>query len=224
MIFSHVSFAIDDKEILRKMCSVYEHEQTYELYAQYDLFKGPKSSTVEESYAGYFCRNKDKVYQKIDQTEFVVTPSFCLKISNSEKIVELMKGQVYKNQEIDFEKTMKECKEITVEEKDKMYYITMVIKTSSQVPFSTVKVKVNKSNYRMAQLDMYYTDFQDFSKDPKKKDLQQPHLRVLYSKFSKKISVSESVFVYTTYFKTTNSMISPTGVIKDYELIDNRIN
>lgn len=216
--------ALDGKEILKKMTSVYHSLETYELYSKYDLFKGSKSSTVEESYQGYICKNGDKVYQKIDHTEFIITPTFCLKISNDEKIVELSRGQAYINQEIDFQKTIKECKELTVEEKDKMYYITLIIKNSSQVPFSTVKVKVNKSNYRIAQLDLFYTDMQDFSKDPKKKDLNQPHLRILYSDFSKKIEkVSNTVFNYETYFKTVNTMIVPIGLIKDYELIDNRI-
>lgn len=225
LFFSGVSvFGMDAKEILRKMGEVYEKTSVYEFHMKYELFKGEKGTTVETTYAGYFMRNKTKVYQKIDQTEFITTPDFCMKISHTEKIAELMKGETYKNQDIDFEKTIKECKEIKMEEEDTYYLITMVIKNASQVPFSKVKVKVNKSNFHLSQLDLYYSHLEDFSENPQKKDLHQPHVRVSYSKFSKKPSVTDGVFNYGMYVKTVNNMVSLTGTIKNYELIDQRIN
>lgn len=225
LFFSVASvYGMDAKEVLRKMGEVYEKTSVYEFHMKYELFKGEKGTTVETTYAGYFMRNKTKVYQKIDQTEFITTPDFCMKISHTEKIAELMKGEAYKNQDIDFEKTIKECKEIKMEEQDTYYLITMVIKTASQVPFSKVKVKVNKSNFHLAQLDLYYSHQEDFSENPQKKDLHQPYVRVLYSKFSKKPSVAESVFNYNTYVKTVNSRVLLAGTIKNYELIDQRIN
>lgn len=225
LFFSAASvYGMDAKEILKKMGQVYEKNSTYEFYMRYDLFKGEKGTKVETTYNGYFVKNKVNIYQKIDQTEFVVTPSFCVKISHSEKIVELMQGEEYKNQDIDFEKTIKECKEIKLEEKDKNYLITLILKANSQVPFSYVKVLVNKTNYHLVQLDMYYWQLEDFSKNPNKKDLQKPHVRVTYSKFSKKPAVKSTVFLFENYFKTVKNMLSPVGVIQSYELIDNRVN
>lgn len=219
----NITFAIDSKEILKKMTQVYEQTQVYELHNRYELFKGHKSDLVVESYEGYLCKDKSNAYQKIDQTEMVMTSSFCLQISHAEKKMVLMKGQAFHNNEVDFEKAIKECKEIKSEEQGKYYMITLLIKNTSQLPFSVVKVKIRKSDYHIIQLDLYYAETQDFSKNPNKTDLDKPHMRVSYTKFDKKMNVDKSRFAFETYFKTINTMIKPIGSIAQYELIDNRI-
>jgi hypothetical protein len=219
----HYSSALTVKEVLEKMNAVYANKN-YSVNVKFDLFKGTSSNVVESSYEGSFIQFNNKVYQKIDKTEFITSPEFCLRISNSESTIELMKGETYKRKDIDFMAILKECKETKIEEKENYYYITLIINNLSQVEFSKVNIKVYKSNFHLAQIDMYYSHFEDFSKNNSVKDLQQPHLRMVYSKFSSKPSISSSIFNFESYFKTEKTIIKPIGAYTNYELIDYRLN
>lgn len=209
------------KEVLQKMAAVYEKSSNYEVKQRYELFKGEKGSKVEYSYDGIFRKNKGNVYQKIDQTEFIVTNDFCLKISHSENIVELSKGDVYNNKDFDFEKTLKECKEVKLEETEKNYYLTLHLKQSSQVPYTRIELKINKSNFHLIQLDLYYWHQEDFSEDVKKKDMHTPHMRVYYLEFNRNKIPSE-IFEFTHYFEKKGHFIKLKGELEKYELIDQR--
>lgn len=219
---SFTSMAIDAKEVLNKMTEVYESLTVYEFSLRYDMFKGEKSTNVEESYEGYFVRNKNNSYQKIGTVEFISTPSFCLKISPEEEVVEMLPGQNFKNQNFDWEQTINECKDLILEELDNHYLITMNLKSSSQVPYRSVKLVVNRSNFHLEQVDMFYWQMEDFSKNPTITDFETPHLRITYSDLRKKTDVKDELFTLETYFTKTNNTISPSGSIKGYELLDYR--
>jgi len=216
--------ALEAKDVIAKMQKVYNKEAHLEYDCTYELFKGHKSNTVETSYKGFVYRNKTNVYQKIDQTEFVYASDFFLQINHEEKAVVLGLAQRTVNLDVDMNTALKECSKLEMELKDGYYSITMLIKHTSSLPFSVVKLRIDKDKYFLERLDLYYSSVQDFSEDSKTIDEAQPHLRISFKEPKLNPKTKNSYFTLSTYFKTEDKRLTPVGIITGYELIDNRIN
>ena len=210
-------------DIVKKMMAVYDKTNSYAVDMKYNLYKGVSSGVVEESYNGFLYKNKKNIYQKISETDFILTPSFCAKVVHSEKVVELLTGQESPSQELDIKTILKECSSFTSVEQENYYLITMVISHVSQIEFEKVLLKIYKKNMHLAQVDLFYSVQQNFSKNPNKPELQKPHLRILYSNFTTSPKISNSVFEYDTYFKVNKTIITLSKQFEKYEFIDSRI-
>jgi uncharacterized protein YjhX (UPF0386 family) len=219
-----MAHALDAKEVIAKMQQVYNKEAHLEYDCTYELFKGHKSNEVETSYKGHVYRNKTSIYQKIDQTEFIYANDFFLQINHSERAAVLSRAQKSVNLNVDMNTALKECSKLEMEKKEGYYTIVMWIKSGSSLPFSIVKLRVDADKFYLERLDLYYSSTQDFSTDPKVTDEQKPHMRITFKEPKLNPKTRESYFNLSTYIKTTDNRLSPTGTIEGYSFIDNRIN
>jgi len=216
--------ALDAKEIIAKMQKVYNKEAHLEYDCTYELFKGHKDATAETTYKGYVYRNKTNVYQKIDQTEFVYASDFFLQINHEEQAAVLALSQRSVNLDVDMNTALKECSNIEMKTEDDYYAITLFIKNTSSLPFSIVKLRVDKKKYYLERLDLYYSAEQDFSEDAKKVDMAQPHMRISFKEPKMNPKEKKTYFLLSTYIKTVDKKLIPTGSIEGYSFIDNRVN
>lgn len=179
---------------------------------------------VEESYKGYVYRDKSEVFQKIDETEFVYATDFFLQISNSEKMISVGRPQKLITTNVDLNVALKNCSKTQLEEKDGYYAITLIIKNSSDLPFSVVKMRIDKKKYYLERLDIYYSDLIDFSNDSNKKDEDKSHLKITFEapKFNPK---EVNYFALNRYITKSNSgILNLVDKYSTYQLIDNRLN
>lgn len=216
-------FSMEPREVIRKMQQVYKDLTSYEYTCRYELFKGHKSTEVADAYDGKFCRSKAGYYQQIGQAEFVYAESFFLKVNHSEKAVALNLPQKNVQQQADLEQALKHCSEIKLEDNDTYYTVILKISNTSLVPYSLIRVRISKSDYHLLRLDLYYTDMKDFSSVRNKPDMEQPHLRITFGELNKKPKSTNHLFSQSTYLKTVNNMLIPTGRCEGYSLIDKRI-
>jgi outer membrane lipoprotein-sorting protein len=224
LLLANSSFGMSVTELIRKMQQVYSDKSTFEYHCTYELFKGHKSDVVEESYKGYVYRDKSEVYQKIDETEFVYANAFFLQISNSEKMISLGQPQKLINTNVDLNSALKNCSKTQLEEKDGYYAVTLIIKNSSDLPFSVIKMRIDKKKYYLERLDIYYSDLTDFSDEFNKKDEEKSHLKITFDapKFNPK---QVNYFVLDKYLTRSNSgTLSLIDKYSTYQLIDNRLN
>ena len=169
-------------------------------------------------------RNKTNVYQKIDQTEFVYASDFFLQINHEEQAAVLALSQRSVNLDVDMNTALKECSNIEMKTEDDYYAITLFIKNTSSLPFSIVKLRVDKKKYYLERLDLYYSAEQDFSEDAKKVDMAQPHMRISFKEPKMNPKEKKTYFLLSTYIKTVDKKLIPTGSIEGYSFIDNRVN
>ena len=216
--------AQDSKVILQKMASVYRNNNAFQVDMKFILYKG-YFGKIDESYIGTLYQDKQKFYQKIDQTEFIVTSKFCSKISHIDKNVIIFSGEelINNNFQTEILKTIESCKKIEVTNLDKYYLLTMNFKNLVQHPYNKVTLKICKSNFHLAQLDIFYQGERDFSTKPRIIDMHLPHLRIMYSNFKEQPTISSNIFEFDTYFSSTKSTISLKGKLKTYNLTDKRV-
>ncbi len=221
---THSLFGMEVPELIHKMQQVYSDKATFEYHCTYELFKGHKSDEVVESYKGYVYRNKLEVYQKIDETEFVYAKDFFIQISNSEKLISLAQPQKLINTNVDLNLALKNCSKTQLEEKDGYYSVTLVIKNSSDLPFSVIKMRIDKKKYYLERLDIYYSDLIDFSNESNKKEEDRSHLKITFDapKFNPTKSVNN--FTLDKYItRSSSGILSLIDKYSTYQLIDNRI-
>jgi hypothetical protein len=224
LLVSFGASAMSVKELIGKMQKIYNDKSHMEYHCTYELFKDHKSTVVVESYPGFFYRDNAKVYQKIDETEFIYASDFFLQISNSEKLMGLSQPQKLINTPVDLDLALKNCSKTELEEKDGYYAITLIIKNSSDLPFSVVKMRIDKKKYFLERLDIYYSDMIDFSQEYTKKDEQRPHLKITFNE-PKLNPKQKKYFELEYYFSLSNSgIMKPLEKYSDYTLIDNRLN
>ncbi|NRA12677.1 MAG: hypothetical protein HRT57_12040 [Crocinitomicaceae bacterium] len=211
------------EELLSKVKENYTNATKIEYNTTYELYKGHKSQSVHTSYEGYLYRNGNKVYQKIDKTEMINGADFSLKISHHERNMALNMAQDVSNMEVDLNVILKDCKSKTVEDKGSFYRIKLVYSSTSSTPLSVLYFRIDKKKFTVLQIDMYYGTNQDFSTSRSATDYAQPHLKIKFKDITTNPSDKKELFMFSKYITTTDSLLSPSGNCKGYELIDNRV-
>ena len=218
------SFGITVEEVLTQVKEKYSNSKSIEYNTTYELYKGVKSQEIHTSYEGYVYRHGDNAYQKIDDTESIFGSDYFLKINSTEKAVLLDVAQSNLNMEVDLSTILDGCTEKTVTDKGTYYSIRLKFNQVSENPFSLVYLRVNKADYTLQQLDLYYAAEQNFSEVYSVQDNAKPHLKIKFSNINTNPKENIEIFEFSNYISVTNNFLAPVGDYKDYELIDNRLN
>ncbi|MEX1193181.1 MAG: hypothetical protein WED10_15485 [Brumimicrobium sp.] len=222
LIFSlSLANASDISEVMEKMRTVYK-SKTLSFNSTYSLFKGHFNNEIHSSYTGKVYKDEEGTYQRIENTEFIYGKEFTLKISHDEKAMVISNAQEVLFGNVDFEMAMKECRSKKIIEKEGEYHIIFHMNATSLVPFTTLTLKIDQSNYTLLQLDLYYSAQEDFSKKFEMRDLKQPHLQIKFSDINFNPNKKDELLQQSSYLTTTNSVLTTTGKYEGYELIDYR--
>lgn len=223
LVCSSVLFGQDAKEVLKKMQDAYNKHENLEYTCKYELFKGHQAEVPQTVYDGYMYKEKEEVYQRIDKAEMIYGKDFFLKVNNNEKAMVIEQQQTFQSMNSDLEKSLNECRSVELEEKGDYYAITMTLKSTSQIPYSVVKLKIEKKKYFLTQMDLYYTDAANFSEKEVTTDMAQPHLKISFNDTTFSPKGKSELLTMTKYLVKNNSQLELTQDYKEYELIDNRI-
>lgn len=221
-LFFSATYAEEAKEILKKMQAVYSKTENLEYNCRYELFKGHQSQDVVSGYDGYLYKNKQQVYQQIDQAILVYGSDFFVKINHNEKAVLIDKQQIFQSVDSDMEKALSECRTIEMEDKGSFYILTLTMKSISQLPYSMVKLQIAKKSYFLTQMDLFYSDQTDFSENSKVQDMSQPHLKITFSDISLSPKDHKDLLNFSKYIVKNDTLETVNEAYKNYELIDNR--
>lgn len=223
LLFYSFSFGQKVETVLGKMKEKYRELNTISYSTVYELYKGHKSNEVEDAYSGVVFKNTKGIYQKIKETEFIYGDDFSIRLDHEHNSIELGLATKVISGEVDMDLALKECYEKTMEDKGEYYSLTLKLRSTSSVPLSVLKIRIEKESYLIVQMDLYYSDNIDFSTNRSKKDLHQPHLKIKFFNHSFSNSALEKKLLFENYFKTNNNIITPVTEYKRYRFIDNRV-
>lgn len=219
--FVGLTWSQDVNSILTKVNAAYSNKNVSYL-TRYELFKGHKATKVHSFYTGEVLSYEGNIYQKIDKTEFVYTDGFSVKINSEEKVIVVSNGQTNVSRELDLDVAMKECLSSKIIDKGNYYSIEMSMKPESSIQCSVIQLRVDKVNYTLQQIDIYYSFLQDFSEIYSQQDLHQPHMKIKFTNMNVKASNKPILFSESSYFSLKNNVLVAVGNYKTYTLHDNR--
>lgn len=217
-LISSYGSAMDVQEVIRNMQKVYAQKEL-EYKCNYTLFKGHSTDEVYQSYNGYIYKSQGMLYQKINQTEQVYAKDFALEIDQDEKTISM--GNAIQLPEVNFnlDAIFNECDKKLLEVKGNYYEVKLILKATSSLPFSEIVLNINKENFQLIQMDMYYSIVQDFSEKSRQEDLQYPHLKISMSHFTASPVRQDALFLLSTYVKKAGNTDTPSEKYTGYTIL-----
>lgn len=215
-----VSFATTGKTYLELIKQNYEKLNFFEMDMQYQLFKGHNGIEVKKDYHGVYIKEDNRIYRRIENTEFINFKKTSVKINHDEKMMELSTSYPIKALDVDLENTLKYCKEIKLKTigKNRMEVI-MVLKDMHPFPFSQLSIEIDKK-YWINKITIYYaakTNFGTYFKP----DMAYPKMEVTYGKIKKSDSGLEKLEL-NSYFDKKKGQLEPGTKYLGYRIIDAR--
>lgn len=213
--------AMDAKEVLSNMQTAYAKAERLEYTSSYQLFKGHVGEDLAESYSAYVYKNNDQLYQKIGAVTTVYASAFMLQIDHEQK--ELLLNKMYKAPAVtmDLKTALSFCSETSCVLKNNVYEVILIIKPNASVPYEKMVLRIASADYKLLQMDLFYSSQQDFS-ETEQQDLHQPHLRISFSDISFSAKKKDNYFDLSTYVSASNDTLVVNNPYTGYNLQDNR--
>lgn len=210
------------EEVFQQMGKQYTVAEPLQYNSSYTLYKSAESQKTEEVYTGFFCKNAaNEVYMKIDHTEILNSKTINLKISHSEKAIQI--GDPIKNYfgEFDMQSLLDLCEIESFKDLKTYWEITLLAKNYSSLPYSKIVVQISKK-YFLQKSVFYYNTAVNFSKDYRVPKPYYPRLEVSNTGFSRK-ATPVSLFTTGSYLTLSGkNKYTAAAQLKHYEVIDER--
>jgi hypothetical protein len=208
-------------EVLKKVGVEYSSAKPLQFNTKYNLYKNKTQKTAFESYVGQFKKNeKNEIYQKIDQTEFIWNKNICLKVIHPDKIINISVSQPVELNNFDIKALKEWCDVKSFVDKKAYWELTLTTKAFSTLPYSKIVIHIGKNYFIQKQL-FYYNTAIDYSSDYKKQSLDYPVLEILYTNI-KREKVPKSFFNIYKYIQEKNKILNTTKAYNSYAIEDHR--
>lgn len=204
-------------EVLKNMQALYGGDAHYSCKCTYEQLKGQQ---VTAGYKGSVYRQGSSLQQRTDQAEYIYASDFFLEIDHQNKTAILGNARALAAAPVDVESALRECEKVEMERKGTVYIVTLTIKQASAFPFSEVRMRIDAKQYYLEEIDFFYAPVADLSMEK----TEQDHLRITFSDLKLDPKPQKALFNLTTYTRTGDSGLLPSGVIAGYTFSDNRIN
>lgn len=221
ILFGLISYSQSLDGVLDKVAQEYSKNKPLQFNTKYNLFKNSAQKKVFESYNGQFKKNeKNEVYQKIDQTEFIWNKNICLKVVYPDKLINVTVSQPLEMQNFDISSLKEWCDVKSFVDRKSYWELTLTTKAFSSLPYSKIIIHIGKNYFIQKQL-FYYNTAIDFSTDYKKQNLDYPVLEIIYSNFTRKNESSNYFNIYK-FIEEKNKVIKTTKEFQSYTIEDHR--
>jgi len=219
---STLGYAQTVNDVLQRMGKQYSTAESFQYNSNYVLYKTADSKKPEQAYKGFFYKNpQNEIYMKIDQTEILNSKSINLKISHSEKAIQIADPLKNYFGNFDIKPLLDLCKIESFKDFKVYWEITLTAKNYSNLPYSKIIIQISKK-YFLQKSIFYYNTAVNFSKDYRAPKSYLPRLEVTNTNFNRK-AVNPSLFTTKYYFTASGqNKYVPAERLKNYEIIDLR--
>lgn len=218
---STFSYSQSVDEVLKKVAQEYSDTKPLQFNTKYNLYKNSSQKKVFESYVGQFKKNeKNEVYQKIDQTEFIWNKNICLKVVHPDKLMNLTISQPLEMKSFDIASLKEWCDVKSFVDRKSHWELTLTTKAFSSLPYSKIVIHIGKNYFIQKQL-FYYNSAVDFSTDYRIQNLDYPVLEIINSNFTRKNELSTH-FDINKFIEEKNRVIKASKEFQSYIIEDHR--
>lgn len=209
-------------EVMQQVGKQYTIAAPLQYNSSYVLYKSADSKKIEQAYKGIFVKNNlNEVYMKIDQTEILNSKTINLKISHSEKAVQIADPLKNYFGSLDVKPLFELCKVESFKDFKTYWEIVLTAKNYSSLPYSKIVLQITKK-YFLQKSTFFYSTAVNFSNDYKSPKNYHPRLEVTNTNFNRR-AVNSSLFSTKTYLTASGkNKLQSAEKIKNYEITDQR--
>ena len=207
--------------IMSKYAEALTSHKEYQVKMTYNVYKGFEANTPYESVSVHFYKNQGNTYSNMGEAEIISTTSNYLKINHTERAMLLSKPVGNTHQfDINLIELYKYLNVSLLKETNTFYRLEFKPKGLTQLPFSSLKIDIDKKTYLIRKQLFYYFSKMNFSTNFQKPDYDNYKLEIIYDKYRmSNFSVSKSTFDLKKYVENRKGKIVVAPKFKGYELI-----
>ena len=222
-LFQNVyGFALNDKdkifEIFNKTKNFYNVSQ-FQIKTDYKLYIGNTSKEVRENYSGVFVKNKNNVYSKIGQTEFVTIDNKNIKIDNESKLMQISEKRSEQDEVYDLSKYCSNFSTFVLTTTNDLFICTLTTPEVTFVPYSKVVIYINKSDCSIKKQVLFMIGKVRYKADNEKVIKDYPRLEISFLDLKLQYS-KEEYFNLGKYIEKKKGKYFPAKKYVSYKIVD----
>lgn len=222
-LFSGATFAVDGKDVLKKIRKNYEDLTTCSADLRYAIYRGFDSSEPVETYDGYLCRNGKDSYRKIHNAEYLnlYSSGIHLQLDHRDKSMYLANAVDETLFEADLEKSLKRCGNIVTQTTSDGLSISLILNKTHDLPYNRIDIRVSE-NFYINAITLYYAAKANFSTNYHQPDMDAVKMEIRYVNFETKWEDTDGKLNASRYLNLTNTVYEPTALYQNYSIVDLR--
>lgn len=221
IFITSLSFAQTTEQIIKNLNKVYTSNNFLSCNLKYNLYKNNKATKVHETYSGVFKKNKTGfIYQKINNTEFIMTNKTLLKVMHDDAVISVAKPTPFGLGDNLVTSLLSFCTIESCKKANSIWKLILIPKNKNELNYSKIEISIS-SDYKIMKQKFYYNIGIDFSESLNKSDIHLPILEIIYNNYSN-ATVNETYFSTQKYVSINKDKITPTKNYINYQIEDNR--
>jgi hypothetical protein len=221
VFISSLTLGQTTEQIIKNLNKGYTSNDYLSCNLKYNLYKNVKATKIHETYIGVFKKNKTGfVYQKISNTEFIMTNKTMLKVMHDDNVISVAKPSPFGIGDNLITSLLTFCKIESCKLINNTWKLVLIPKDKNELNYNKIEIYISK-NYKITKQKFYYNIGIDFSESLNKSDVHLPVLEIVYSNYSNAI-INETYFSTQKYVTINGDKITPTKNYINYQIEDNR--
>ena len=217
-----VIYANPGKKYLKLIRENYLNLNQVAVQLDYTLYKGYSSDSIVQNYASLYRRFNQNQYRRVQDIELINIDSLSLKINHKNKTVSIVVYQPLNYLDFNIQKTLSYCERIELKELGKKgYEVSLILKQKLDIPFTKVRIEVDKKNW-IKRIVLFYATQINFSDSYFETDMANPKLVIDYQDIEKNWTDKDSILDLKKYLILKNNFFLLTPAYAGYVLQDNR--
>jgi len=217
------SFQQDDKlklvELLQEAKQWYLPSLSYEIDLRYKIFKEHTNTAPEEEYNGKIVVSKNRLYNRLHETETIQVGKDQVRINHIEKAILHSEAPAQHSLDVvNLEKFPKAFESVKITEEGKYIKCVLISPKVTQMPYSKVEIYLTKKDKKMHKQVLYFLHKVNYTKSTSDETFTStPKMEIVFSE-SKKIA-DYSIFNIAKYIQLNSEQkFVPSKEFKTYSI------
>ncbi|WP_298892935.1 hypothetical protein [uncultured Psychroserpens sp.] len=208
--------------VIEKVVSKQNSLDDYKTELIYTIYNDSISMVKKDEQKSEFIKKGSDYYFKMGNSEIIITNSFFIKISHSEKMMLYSKmdkasDDFFKIQN-QFTAFLEQFETKTIDDKGTYWECVLSKPTTLKTPFSKIILSINKKDHAVLKQVYFFNSSIEKTYDSSSKNTQNERLEVVQTNFQKSPKITNSVFSFEKYLKPNGNSYTNSTYTKDYKI------
>ncbi len=222
-IIGHTVKAQSFSEILNKVMENYNAVEAYSVDATYTMYVDNVSMQEKDKQTSKLIKQGDNYYFKMANSEIIMTKSFYLKISHSERMllyskVDVIDNSVFESQ-IPFLQILDKFENKEVKDKGSYWECSISKSNELKLPYDKIIFQVSKKNHHIKKQIYYFNTSVEKKFIPNSSNTKKERLEIVINGLDKKPIIDENLFNLNKYLDINDTSITSSEYTKNYKIL-----
>lgn len=225
ILLYHFSWSQKIGDDFKKVNAFYSNNTNLSMSIMYNLYHDYYTAEVYDSYKGQYKKKGDKLYSDLLGIETISNNKYAVTINKNDKMIVVADPINLSSlpTPVNADSLVKICSSITFSESDEDKIYKMNFDKSPYFEYKMVEIFINKKNFYLDKLVLYFRDAIKFNYDDIKDKKDTPRVEIIYSNVNNSSITDDSFFSEKKYIMASNGKYSSVGKFSDYKIVNHKL-